>query len=394
MMAVTMGHNGGPDISEADDFKMKFVRFNINDVLKTLREMTLEVGGFYMRVLLVMYDRGGYLPADDNKAAMAVGLPLRTYRRMKDELLEQRRIREAEMGYTQSRVIREIELYAAEAMRRREAAREREEKKRVASTNRQIDAEKQPKNAVQFQVSSELSQRNSFNSSDKNANEINECSATAVPQPCHEAGTSLSLSLSLEEREKTLLSDIEQEETVSETGVSDTAKGKRKRHDYPLDFLVFWADYPRTDGTSKLDAAKAWAKLTPEEKRLATARLPAFREYEERRMKRSPGATGVHAATYLNGKRWETLGEVKGPGTRYWWENPEKRATVTLDQWEALVRKWANGSWPVEKLGYPPKSANHVIPEEVIERMDLLRLYDVLGNLIEGQRPAWSQEVH
>lgn len=393
MIAVTMGHNGGPDISEADDFKMKFVRFNINDVLKTLREMTLEVGGFYMRVLLVMYDRGGYLPADDNRAAMAVGLPLRTYRRMKDELLEQRRIREAEMGYTQNRVIREIEIYAAEAMRRREAAREREERKRLAYTNRQIDAEKQPKNAVQFQVSSDLSQRNSFNSIGENINKNNECAATAVPQPYHETTTSLSLSLSQREREKTLLSDIEQEETVSETGVSDVGKGKRKRHDYPLDFLAFWADFPRKDGTSKIEAAKAWAKLTAGEKKLAAARLPAFCRHEDERLRRSPGTTGLHAATYLNQKRWETLGEAARPA-RHWWENPEKRATVTLDQWEALVRKWANGSWPVDKLGYPPKSTNRVIPDAIIERMDLLRYYDVLGNLIAGETPHWATEVH
>lgn len=195
--------------------------------------------------------------------------------------------------------------------------------------------------------------------------------------------------------EQDSISRSEQEDTVSGTLVPDKgSKAAKKRPDYTLDFLAFWADYPRKDGTSKAEAAKSWAKLTADEKQLAAARLPAFRRHEDERMRRSPGSTGLHAATYLNQKRWETLGDATKQSARYWWENEEKRKSLTAEQWTGLVHKWANGTWPIDKLGPAPGSKWCVVPDSVIERLDLVRFYTSSGSLKPGVMPPWSGGSH
>lgn len=192
--------------------------------------------------------------------------------------------------------------------------------------------------------------------------------------------------------EQDSISKTEQEETVSGTSPDKGGKAAKKRAEYTLDFVAFWADYPRKDGTSKAEAAKAWAKLTAEEKRLAAARLPAFRRHEDERMRRSPGSTGLHASTYLNQKRWETLGDATDQAASYWWQKPEKLASVKHEQWVALVKKWANGSWPREKLGYPPASKHKVVLDSVIDELDLHRYYDAVGDAKKDVRAPWWPE--
>lgn len=73
------------------------------------------------------------------------------------------------------------------------------------------------------------------------------------------------------------------------------------RQPVPADFAAFWALYPRR--VARMAALKAWRRLAPRDQAAALGAMPAHVEYwrqAERDHERIP-----HAATWLNGRRWE-----------------------------------------------------------------------------------------
>lgn len=131
MMQQMIGHNGGPllediardkEIPEADkSIAMMFANFHVNDILKTLFQMRdLSHRGFFLSVLIVLYDRGGYLPADDAQAAMSLCIDVRTYKRLKTIMIEAEKLRMTERGLTQDRVLREITKYCSKQKQKHE----------------------------------------------------------------------------------------------------------------------------------------------------------------------------------------------------------------------------------------------------------------------------------
>lgn len=78
-------------------------------------------------------------------------------------------------------------------------------------------------------------------------------------------------------------------------------KPVRTRSAYPSDFEEFWKPYPTDPNMSKLDAAKAWAKLTKDDRASACAAIPGFVAY----CRANPDYRPVHAARFLTSKRFE-----------------------------------------------------------------------------------------
>jgi uncharacterized protein YdaU (DUF1376 family) len=136
-----MGGNLGPPLN--DDIKLQFIMVNIRDLLETLRTMPLVDRGYYVTALFVMYERMGMLPADDKKAAMAMGIDVRQYRFLKPKMIETGRFRETADGFTNDRVQSEITAAVRKIRAKQDAAREaaltreakkRDERSRVADT--------------------------------------------------------------------------------------------------------------------------------------------------------------------------------------------------------------------------------------------------------------------
>ena len=74
-------------------------------------------------------------------------------------------------------------------------------------------------------------------------------------------------------------------------------------HEFPPGFEAFWQAYPRK--TAKPAAAKAFARLKPDE-RLLQAMLAAVREQTASEQWAKDGGQFIpHPATWLNGRRWE-----------------------------------------------------------------------------------------
>lgn len=74
---------------------------------------------------------------------------------------------------------------------------------------------------------------------------------------------------------------------------------------YTEAFVAVWSKYPRTAGTSKADALRAWNRLTDDEQEQVRRALPIFvqscRGTDERYIR--------HMASWLNGKFFETIGQ-------------------------------------------------------------------------------------
>lgn len=68
-------------------------------------------------------------------------------------------------------------------------------------------------------------------------------------------------------------------------------------------FVVFWEQYPRK--VSKQDAAKAWAKLKPSGELLAAIMAAVSAQKVSPEWLKEDGRFVPHAATWLNGRRWE-----------------------------------------------------------------------------------------
>ena len=83
---------------------------------------------------------------------------------------------------------------------------------------------------------------------------------------------------------------------------------------------------------------------------------------------------------WLNQGRW--LDDVcKGAGAveQPWWKVPEKITALTAERWRDGIRKYANGTWPVDKLGPPPGHAECVVPADIVRDLRLTEVYTDKG---------------
>lgn len=78
-------------------------------------------------------------------------------------------------------------------------------------------------------------------------------------------------------------------------------KPVRTRAAYPSDFEEFWKPYPTDPNMSKSDAAKAWVKLTKDDRASACAAIPGFVAY----CRANPDYRPVHAVRFLTSRRFE-----------------------------------------------------------------------------------------
>ena len=115
-------------------------------------------------------------------------------------------------------------------------------------------------------------------------------------------------------------------ETATETVTASKGQGQgqgqgykypptpRKRgasvHGFPPGFEAFWAAYPRK--VAKEAAAKAFARLRPDERLLGLMLAELRRQAASAAWQKDRGEFVPHAATWLNGKRWEDADAPSG----------------------------------------------------------------------------------
>jgi hypothetical protein len=123
-----------------------------------------------------------------------------------------------------------------------------------------------------------------------------------------------------------------------------------------------------------------WKSLTAADREQAVAALPAFIAQLAERRTKDPRSTVLHAEGYLNQRRFETLLEPEQSAERLvWWKDPAKVAEITPERWRQGIAQYANGIWPVDKLGPPPGSRHCVVPADIVAELHLTEKYDTDG---------------
>ena len=128
---MTIGHNGGPPLTEADVPDLSYVKFYPGDFLTGTAHLSLELRGAYITALCVMYDRMSGFPFDEREGAMLLRVDKRVYRRVRDDLLADGKFYRDGDTIRNRRVEEEIRSYIAEYIRRSNAAREREARRKL-----------------------------------------------------------------------------------------------------------------------------------------------------------------------------------------------------------------------------------------------------------------------
>jgi len=86
-------------------------------------------------------------------------------------------------------------------------------------------------------------------------------------------------------------------------GLGATDQAKPKVHEFPPGFDRFWQAYPRK--TAKPQAAKAFARLRPDEPLLSRMLAALALQRQSAQWQRDDGQFIPHPSTWLNGRRWE-----------------------------------------------------------------------------------------
>ncbi len=173
-------------------------------------------------------------------------------------------------------------------------------------------------------------------------------------------------------------------DAVAQSDVDATPDTRKPKSAYPEQFETFWIGYPDRTNNSKAAALAAWKQMHPDDRAAAIRSLPQFARY----CRENPTYRALHAERYLRQKRFEAhLTNVASPATygggeSPWWANAKIVKEITPERWKKAISKFANGIWPVDKLGPPPGDPSCVVPNELIEELQLKSLYDASGKRI------------
>lgn len=381
--------------------KMHYFQCDTHALYTALLKMPLEQRGFYMTAILAMYDRMEPLPADDREGMIATGVSdIRIYRRLKSALLGAERclVEKPSGRISNQRFEDEVKKYV-EKWKNRSAGR-----KKIGAVPDQTEMELPEQsedaplanpvaNPVAKPLANHVANPELGKEVAEKSNENKVYVASNEPQLNVNHPDKLRDRVIIEEesrrgRDPQLPSHPEL--PLSETDVSDGARreaisgtdGAKPKAPYSDAFQAFWKAYPETKGMSKIDAWKAWKKLSTAEQVQAMAAVPEFRRQFEDRKRRQPDATCLHAQGFLNQKRFETLVEVNAGGQAKpsaWWLSPEKVSQVTPERWRKAISEHANGIWPVDVLGPPPGSHRCVVPREIVAELKLTDTYTPAG---------------
>lgn len=322
-------------------------KFFPRDWLEGTRHLSIEERGAYIDAIAMRMISDGPLPCDDYKwLAHQMHVSPRKARSLVEALVEAKRLLKTDAGITDERCEDEIAKRAHQRKINAENAAKRTDERDENSANA---ADKSDENS-------------------KNANDNNDGS-----------------SVSLRERRRTRAHqepdpEIEKKENppkppVPGGGIIDQ-------------FEEWWAAYPpsvrkvakgeclalfRQAVTGQRRPGKSGRSQKVLDHGLVAAEqlIAAVKRYAATK----PDPEYVPApATWLNQGRWLDDQGASAPAG-LWWEDPAKRAAMTPERWRKGITEFANGKWPVDKLGYPPGDPDCIVPKAIIDELRLTERY-------------------
>lgn len=157
--------------------------------------------------------------------------------------------------------------------------------------------------------------------------------------------------------------------------------------DIATSFEEFWVAFPgeappRGRKTDKPKALEAFRRIvTNTHRKRVHATVDEIIRGAKRYASTKPDPDFIPMpTTWLNGARWLDEGApADGVASAPWWRDPHVVAGMTSDHWRAGIGKFANGTWPVDKLGPPPGHHQCVVPPDLIDELRLTDRYDTRG---------------
>lgn len=205
----TVGSNGGPPLSiDTDDVKMSWIRLDIADFKRGIANMDMELRGFYISMLVEMYDSKGRLPNDLALLGKRFGTTARVMRRVVELLVTEGKLYVAGETLRNRRCDEERERLIAEYCRRHAAAVKREEAKRKAESLAEVSGKFQQSLAEVSPKQSPNSDK--FDESFKKTNENSSVNSTEEPPQTwhssdHSCGEKKEVRTKKEEKKEKLL---------------------------------------------------------------------------------------------------------------------------------------------------------------------------------------------
>lgn len=139
---TSIGDNGGPAFDvDTDDIKMSWIKLDIADFKRGIADLDYETRGYYITILVEMYDSKGKLPNDLYLLGKRLGTTARVVKRVLDVLVGQGKVYVSGDWLRNKRCDEEREKLIAEYCRRHSAAVKREENRRkTADASQKVSA--------------------------------------------------------------------------------------------------------------------------------------------------------------------------------------------------------------------------------------------------------------
>lgn len=154
---------------------------------------------------------------------------------------------------------------------------------------------------------------------------------------------------------------------LSEPAVSDPAKGKRARKEYPADFEAAWLAYPRSPNMSKAEALSAWQRLSQEDRAKVLPSIPSYAAY----LKTKPDLEVIHFCRYLSKRRFEGYAP----------------AEITEADWSRrLVHARIRSQWATREWGPKPGAVNCRVPAHLLQPGD----GEGWADRADQHKPVWQ----
>jgi uncharacterized protein YdaU (DUF1376 family) len=228
-----------------------FMQLYVADYLGDTRHLTTEQHGAYLLLLMTMWRHGGRLPNDPAKLARIAGVSARRWHLVASDVMPFFTVCD-DGTITQKRLEREHQKALSISEKRSVSGKRGGQAKALNNNDLALaNAKQEPKHS---QISDVIKEAKG---EDANA-------------------------------------------SLSGTDVPDAAPKSRKKLPYPEAFEALWKAYPTDPLMSKKAACASWKKLTVEQRELALASCPAFREY----CRKHPDYRPVHLTKYLKEERF------------------------------------------------------------------------------------------
>lgn len=391
-------HNGGPPIIDLDDdhdIRMTWIKLDIAAFKRGIADLDYELRGYYITILVEMYDNRGKLPNDVALLSRRLGTTARVVRRVLAILLAQGKVYVSGDSLRNARCDEEREKLITEYCNRHRAALAREAARRESASVADAKTESLGEVSAKFagslaKVSTKLP-RNSREFRQGLAAKNGERRAITTSDPPqlwsasdHSCGsTRARYSEGKKKEEEKIYAHSAAPNGASVSAQSDRAAPRPKPS--AEQWQRFWAAYPLRKG--KAAAERRFMALSPE---AAEAAIVGAEHYaaevaakaidpryvkwaqgwlNERRFEDYAGADGDAPPEPVNGMAWG------------WWRGKEDTLrSYPIDRWQrAVTAARPNGTWPWWVLGAPPGHPECLVPEVIVEQHGYREIYQ--GNV-------------